>query len=98
MKAVSQILDNIKSEGFKGVRPLFVRPRGHWHNEYALFELEFEQDDDELALDLCDFIEDQIGEGCEIILRDNEFEVIGNKFNEINADEYWEFPLVDDIW
>ncbi len=95
LKQVKSILDNVGAKGFKGTYVVYIQKKGHWTDNYALFDLEFEENDDELGLDLCDYIEDNVkGEVC---VRENEFEVIGADFHN-NEDEYWAFPLVDDIW
>lgn len=94
MKQICEILESIHRNGFNGVFPFYIERMGEWDEEYALFVLEFEQNNDELALDLCQFIEDNI-EGCEVFLTDQTFEVMGNCADE---EEYWEFPLIDEIW
>lgn len=96
MQTVKQILLSVQSDGFEGVYPLYIMPKGYWQDEYALFELEFEKNNEELSKEFFTYLENII-EG-EVYQRDNEYEVIGYGYDDIDADRYWAFPLIEDIW
>lgn len=97
MRQVEKLLDKLKRNGFKGIRPLYLEEVGGWHEAYACFYLEFERGEPEISQlfeeYLCEKLED-----CEVNVYGYEFEVIGPTFEEVEDNYYNDYILIDELW
>lgn len=97
MRKVEKLLDELRSVGFKGIKPLFLDEVGGWHEAYALFFLEFESNEPEISQQFEDYLNKKFKD-CEIIVRGYEFEIIGPTFH-IEEDAYYDdYLLIDELW
>lgn len=96
MRKVEKLLDELRSVGFKGIKPLFLDEVGGWHEAYALFFIEFERGEPDTSEEFVDYMEELFID-CEINVRGFEIEVIGPDFY-IEEDNYYDYFLVDELW
>lgn len=96
MKAVKTLLNKVQSEGFNGVKPLYLERESGWHDAYALFYIEFEDKEPDISEEFIEYMEELLP-GCEINVRGFEVEVIGPSCYE-EEDNYYDYFLIDELW
>lgn len=94
MQAIKKLLKKVNDCGFNGTYPLYIEVGGLWHEQYAVFSIEFEENDEALIKNFSRLLKKKF-RGYRVFRRGNEFELIGPNFEEEDDSWYDQYPLLE---
>lgn len=94
MKAIKKLLKQVENNGFDGVYPLYIDVGGLWHEQYAVFAIEFEENNESLTKSFSKLLKKKFRD-YKVYRRGSEFELIGPEFDEEDDAWYDQYPLLE---